>query len=114
MKTREIKLGFREENRDIFEAIRDSRKKVETRAATKRYQKIESGDLIKFICGKDYFEKKVKKVRLFKNIPKLLKKFKPDQINPKCKTKEELTKMYYSFPNYKEKIKKYGLIAFEL
>lgn len=44
-----MKLRFREVNRDIFEAIQDGSKKVETRAATVRYQKIKKGDYVMLI-----------------------------------------------------------------
>lgn len=109
-----LKLKFREVNRDIFEAIRSGRKKVETRAATDKYRLIKPGDKVVFICGKDKFEKAVRRAEVFKTISGLLKKYKVKQINPKLKSEKELREMYFSFPNYKEKIKKYGLIALEL
>ena len=43
----------------------------------------------------------------------MLKKYKIEEINPFVKSEEELKKMYYSFPNYKEKIIKFGLVAFK-
>ncbi|MEK7641031.1 MAG: ASCH domain-containing protein [Patescibacteria group bacterium] len=107
-------LKFRAVNRDTFEAIRDGKKKVETRAFTVKYKDIKTGDELIFSCGKDRFSKKVKKVKVFKSIADLMKKYEPSQINPKCKTVEELTAMYHSFPGYREKIKKSGLLAMEL
>ena len=107
-------LRFREIDRDSFDDIKAGRKKIETRAATKKYADIKAGDKIKIVCGKDSIEKKVKKVTIFKSIPSMLRKYKPDKINPKAKTKEELEKMYCSFPNYQEKIKEHGIIAMEL
>lgn len=107
-------LKVRSENRDIFEAIRDGQKKIETRAATDKYRKIKAGDKITFVCGKQVFTKQVKRVCLFKTIAALLKKYKVEQINPVLKSAKALREMYYSFPRYREKLKKYGLIVFEL
>lgn len=108
------RLRFREVNRDIFEAIRDGRKKIETRAATVRYQKIKKGDRVILVCGKDLFEKQVADMQIFRSIDALLKKYRVEQINPNVETEEELKKLYYSFPGYREKISKHGLIAIEL
>ena len=107
-------LRFRETNSDIFEAVRDGKKKVETRAATPKFTDIKIGDNIELICGKDKFVKSVKKVEIFKTVSELLKKNKVEEINPEIKSEKELEEMYLSFPDYEEKIKKYGLIAFEL
>lgn len=108
------KINFRQENIDIFESIKNGRKKIETRAATPKFIDIKVGDDIECICGKDTFVKKVKEVEIFKSIPDLLERYEVGDINPFLKTAEELKDMYYSFPDYKEKIDKYGLIAFEL
>ena len=109
-----LRLRFREVNRDIFDAIRDGRKKVETRAATVRYQKAKKGDHVILVCGKDIFEKHIADVHIFKSIDDILKKYKVQEINPNVETEEELRKLYYSFPGYREKIKKHGLVAIEL
>lgn len=87
-------LQIRVENKDIFEAIKTGKKKIETRAGTDKYIKIQVDDKLKFVCGKETFERSVTKIKLFKTISAILK--------------------VYSFPNYREKIKKHGLIAFEL
>lgn len=104
-------LKFRTANRDIFEAILSGTKKIETRAATQRYRKIKAGDKVELVCGKDRFEKRVKEVELFKSVSGMLRKHKVQEINPSVSSKEELEKIYYSFPKYREKIAKYGLIA---
>lgn len=109
-----IILRFRKINKDILGAIRSGKKKVETRAATERYRNIKAGDTAKLICGKDSFEMKVKKATTFKSITAVLKKYKPETINPKTHTAKEARDMWYSFPGYKDKIRKYGLIAVEL
>ncbi|MBU2036721.1 hypothetical protein KJ866_00725 [Patescibacteria group bacterium] len=107
-------LRFRAADREIFEAIKKGKKKVETRAATERYRKIKKGDKVCLVCGHEKFTKQVVAARVFPTITALLKKYWPNQINPKIKTEAELKKMVYGFPDYREKIKKYGLIAWKL
>ena len=114
MSSKIITLRFRAVNRDVFEAIHDGRKKVETRAATARYRSIKVGDTLRFVCGKDTFEKKAKHVKIFKSIISLLKQYRAEEINPFVKSEAELQNMYYSYPNYREKIKQFGIIAIEL
>lgn len=107
-------LRFRAVNRDIFRAIESGEKKIETRAATPRYQRIQAGDSVRLICGKNTFRKDVKKVRILRTIPAMLKIYRTKQINPSVSSAKELKALYYSFPGYREKIKKYGLVALEL
>ncbi|MCP6719656.1 MAG: hypothetical protein KJI71_05580 [Patescibacteria group bacterium] len=114
MGKKNTQLRFRAIDRDIFEAVREGRKKVETRAATTRFVNIEPGDTVKLVCGNDSFEKQVKRVEIFKTIDELLQRYKFKEINPLVSSEKELKEMYYSFSNYQEKIRKYGLIALEL
>lgn len=107
-------LRFRAVDREIFEAIKNGKKKVETRAATDKYQTISTGDTLRFVCGSSEFQKKVVARKKFNSIRELLGEYKPEDINPSIKTAEELEQMYYSFPGYREKIKKYGLFAWEI
>ncbi len=107
-------LQFRAINRDTFLAIRRGTKMIETRAATERYRNILKGDALIFVCGKTKFKKQVKRARKFSSISALLRAYKPRQINPKVKSAEELRVMYASFPGYREKIRKFGIIALEL
>jgi ASC-1-like (ASCH) protein len=101
--------------RPTFNALRDGEKKVETRAATKRYADIAKGDTLVFSCGKSKkFSKKVTKVEKFRSIGALYRKYKPHHIDPSWKTEAEGRKAWASFPNYTEKIKEYGLIAVTL
>lgn len=93
--------------------LRDGRKRIETRAATSKYQNIKGGETITFSCNGETFEKEVSKVTHFESIDALLKKYKPTDINPTRKTKEDITKMYHSFPGYEEKIKEFGIVAIE-
>ena len=105
---------FRAVNRDIFEAIREGKKKIETRARTEKFVTIRSGDMVTCICGEDSFEKRIKAVKSFKTIAEMLKEYAVREINPRVQSTRELEEMYDSFPGYSEKIQQYGLIAFEL
>ena len=107
-------LRLRSIHKGIFDVIESGKKKVETRAATPKYKKIKENDELVFWCGAQKCKKKVIRIRYFKSLAGLLKTYKPSEINPAVKTPDELRTMYYSFPGYKEKIKKYGLVAFEL
>lgn len=100
-------------NRNIFEALRTGAKKVETRAATYRYKNLQNGDKVSFLCAGERLEKEVVSVAHFDSIDSLLKKYKPTDINPDTETKEQLVKMYHSFPGYEEKIKEFGIVALE-
>ncbi len=97
-----------------FGAIKSRIKKVETRAATDKYRKIKTGDSLVFVCGKNKFERAVKSVKVFSNIDAMLKKYKIKEIMPNKKSRKELEEAYYSYPDYKEKIEKVGLVAWIL
>jgi len=114
MENKTTQLRFRKTDRNIFEAIKKNRKKVETRAAFPRFINIKPGDDVRLVCGKDSFKRKVKNARVFKTISAVLKKYKVEEINPSARSKKELEDMYDSFPDYRAKIKKYGLIVLEL
>lgn len=113
-KPKKYVFRFRAINKDIFEAIKDGKKKVETRAATEKYRNIKVGDIVVLFCGSKKFEKEVLSAKVYKTIRSMLKVYKPKEINPRTKTESELIDTYYSFPDYREKIKKFGLIALEL
>jgi len=107
-------LRFRSQDKHIFDFIKNGKKTVETRANTARYAHIKPGDILKFMCGKYFFEKSVKAVRKFKTIKELTESYLVQSINPLVNSKEELAKMYKSFPGYEEKIQQFGIIAMEL
>ena len=114
MKNKKYILRIRSADKDIFDAIRNGKKKIETRAATIKYQKIKKGDDVILICGKSKLQKKIAHAHIYKTITDLLKKYTPQDIHQNLKSQEELEKLYYSFPGYQEKIKQHGLIALEL
>lgn len=107
-------LRFNKKNRDIFEALRDGRKRVETRAATAKYADIKAGETVSFSCDGETFTRAITSVRHFSSVAALLKKYAVSDIHPPSKTAEELKAVYASFPGYTEKIREHGLIAMEL
>jgi ASC-1-like (ASCH) protein len=114
MPTKTHILRFRSINRDIFDAIVSGEKKLETRAATEKYADIKPGDAAVIKCGTKSARKTIVKVEKFKSIGALLKRYVPQQINPKTHTAKEARDMWYSFPAYKEKIRRYGLVVLHL
>jgi len=107
-------LKIRKADGEFLDLIRSGRKTIETRAATKKYQKIKVGDLLRFVCGKKIVEKKVSEIQHFKTIDILLKRLDLGKIMPHVSSLEQAKQIWFSFPNYKEKIQKYGLLAFKL
>ncbi|MCL4403801.1 hypothetical protein M1432_00385 [Patescibacteria group bacterium] len=107
-------LRFRAINKDIWLAIKAGRKKIETRAATVKYENIQAGDKIEFVCGKGRFSKTAKRVVVYKSIAAIVRAYGFKAINPKVDSAKELRELYYTFPGYRDKIKKKGLIAIEL
>lgn len=108
---KKIVLRFRAENAVFFRDIRTGRKKVETRAATVRYRNITAGDRIEFVCGEEGFSRTVKSATIFKDFKGLLKKYHMTDITPGIKSLEEFKHAYYGYPGYREKLKKFGIIA---
>lgn len=107
-------LVIREVDRQIFDQIKSGKKDVETRAAIEKYQKVRAGDVLVFVCGQDRLERKVTRVSHFKDIDSLVSQYDLERIMPAAATLEKAKAIWYSFPNYKAKIKQFGLIAFEL
>ena len=87
---------------------------METRAAAPKYRKIKVGDILVFTCGADRLEKQVAAVQHCATIKDLLAKIDLKEIMPGVSLAAEAKKIWYSFPNYREKIKKYGLVAWWL
>src|SRR5690349_148874 len=107
-------LRLRKTDTEIFNDIRTGRKSVETRAATKRYLPVAAGDTLTFVCGKDRFTKTITKRFHWKSITAMLKEVPFQKIMPSVGSVENLKKAYASYPGYKEKLRKYGLLGFKL
>lgn len=109
-----ITVRFREVDRDKFEDIIAGRKTIETRAATEKYQNIESGDTLTAICGKNRIEKVISAVKFYKTPDALIDDLGYTEILPTAVSREEAIEIYYTFPGYREKIKEGGLVALHL
>jgi ASC-1-like (ASCH) protein len=116
-KRQEVKkwtLPIRAQDKNIFDAIKKGEKIIETRVGGKKYEGVKIGDTLIFSCNGKKFEQEVLKTSKFKTISALVKKYPFKLINPFVKSVSELTKMYESFPGYKDRIKQDGILAFEL
>jgi ASC-1-like (ASCH) protein len=107
-------LRFNKINYPTFENIKKSIKKVETRAYTVKYFSIKAGDTLVLVCDKERIEKRVKKVTHFKTLKALFNKYKIKDVMPEISSFKEAEAVYYQYPGYKEKIKKFGILAFEI
>lgn len=107
-------LRFRAVDKKNFDEVKNGSKPIETRAATVKYQPIEVGDILLFVCGKERLEKKIIKKRHFPSIDAMIKKIPYKEIMPSVKSVEEMKKAYSSYSGYDEKIKEFGIFAFEL
>lgn len=107
-------LRFAAVNKRNLDAIRTGLKTVETRAATKKYRYIKSGDILALVCGRQKLEKKVLRARHFKTIDGLFRSIPMKKINPFVKSVKEAKETYYGYSGYREKIRKFGLVAFDL
>lgn len=107
-------LPFRSADRPLFESLLDGRKKVETRAGSPAYLKIEPGDYLVFTSGQDRVEKKVLTVRHYPSVGQLLTEITWSEIMPLAKSPQEVEAIYNSFPGYKGRLQKFGILAFEL
>jgi len=105
-------LRIRKVDKIVFDFIKNKKKTIETRAATDKFRKIEKGDILVIVYNNKRLEKQIKRVELFESVDKMLKKINFKKVMPFVNSIDEMKKVYYSFPGYKEKIKKVGLIAF--
>jgi ASC-1-like (ASCH) protein len=107
-------LPFLEENRNTFNLIKEGKKTIETRAGCPQYLKIDEGDIIEFSCGDDKIFKQVKKILHYKNLEELFAVYQPQDIDPEVSSYSEMRKRYLGFPDYEQRINKYGILVFEL
>lgn len=107
-------LRIRAEDRIVFNQIKSGRKKVETRALGGRFDKVFRGDILLFLCGKSRLKKPVRKVLKFRSIKAMLKEINSQRIWPHLKhpSLKEIEEIYHTYPDYKERIQKHGLVAF--
>lgn len=107
-------LKFNVIDKNNFLEIKDGLKVVETRAASRKYREIKKGDMLIIVCGKQHLERRVKRVRIFTSIGAMVKVIPRHKIMPSVASMAEMRQIYYDYPNYREKLKKYGVIAFDI
>lgn len=107
-------LTIRGTDRQFFELIKFGEKTIETRAATDKYRRIKAKDILIFKCGKNKLEKAVTRVHHFRTIEDLAGSLDLRKIMPFVSSIKQAKLVWYSFPGYQEKIRKYGLVAFEI
>ncbi|HUD81198.1 MAG TPA: hypothetical protein VMR08_01030 [Patescibacteria group bacterium] len=108
------RVVFREVDRDKYNEVVQGLKTIETRAATVKFKDIAAGDKLNFVCGKDVFEKTIASVRHYSSIDEMLAELPYKKILPSAKNRADVYEIYWSFPNYREKIESCGLMAFLL
>lgn len=112
MKT--MTLRFRAKDNAGFNLIKGRIKTIETRAATAKYKNLKAGDIVIIVCGKNKIVKKIKRVRYFQNIVSMLRAIPYRKINPCFSSIAAAEKVYFGYSGYREKIKKFGLVALDL
>jgi|SRR3989344_6972119 len=106
-------LKFRQIDKQGFDDIKSGIKSVETRANTVKYQSIKVGDTLTFVCEGDKFSKTVAKVYHWSDIDEMVKEIPFKKIMPNIESVDAMKKAYYSYPDYEQKIKDFGIIGFE-
>jgi ASC-1-like (ASCH) protein len=107
-------LVFAKTDKHHFDAILRGAKTVETRAGSPMYQKIQAGDTLILKCNGRVAERTVKAVRRFKDVADIYSSAEFSKVAPDVTSIEEAEKMYYGFTGYRERIAKYGILAFYL
>jgi ASC-1-like (ASCH) protein len=98
--------------KDFFKEIKKWKKTVEGRSG-KLFYSFKKWDIITFKNWKQYITKKIIEVIRYKNLDDFLENEWIENCLPWINNKNIAKKIYLSLPWYKEKIKKYGIIAFK-
>lgn len=112
MKTHVVR--FRKADINNLEEVRDGLKQIETRAATPKYMAFEVGDELEFKCGSLKITKGIAKKYYWKDIDTMVREIPFKKIMPSVTSVDEMKKVYSSYPEYDEKIAKFGLVGFLL
>lgn len=102
------------ENNEIFAALLDGRKPIETRAATPKWQTVKPGDDLEMRCGSNSAAFSVTRVEHYPTIEDMFAEIPVSQIIPGIDSIDEARAVYYSFPGYKEMLAEWGILAFWL
>lgn len=111
----------------VYYELIEGGKTIETRAPDsenkeKDYGMISKGDILIFHPVDSFFKRidneEIKffagDVRKYNSIEEMLQYENLQKILPDVKSREDAIKVYNSFPGYKERIKKYGIVAIDL
>ena len=79
-----------------------------------KYHYLQPGDALLMLCGSDLVEKRIKKSLHFASVDQMLKQVDFKRILPSGRSVNDIQEIYSSFPGYKEKVRKFGLMAFEI
>lgn len=107
-------LRFRAIDKDNFDEVKGGTKSIETRAGTIKYQPIEVGDTLAFVCGQERFVKKISKKYHWANVDAMTEEVDFKEVMPSVGSIGEMKKIYATYPDYDNKIKKHGLFGFKL
>ena len=95
-----------------FSQLNSCKKTVEWRSG-KSFEYYKIGDVITFINWNKQISKKIANIIKYSSLEEYIENEWLENILPWIKTKEDAVKIYEWIPGYKEKIKKYGIIAFK-
>jgi ASC-1-like (ASCH) protein len=112
MKTHVVR--FRKVDMNNLEEVRDGLKLIETRAATPKYMAFEVGDQLEFKCASEKVSKKIVKKYHWRDVDSMVGEILFKKIMPSVSSVDEMKKVYSSYPEYDEKIARFGLVGFLL
>ena len=107
-------LRFRLVDKDNFDEVKDGLKRIETRAATVKYQPVAAGDTLTFVCGQERLVKRVARRYHWPSVDAMVREIDLKKVMPAVSSVEEMKRIYASYPGYTEKIREHGLLGFEL
>lgn len=107
-------LRFRAVDKDNFDEVRTGVKSIETRAGTVKYQPMEVGDTLTFVCGDEKLVKKITKRYHWSSVDAMVAEINFKKVMPNVGSVVEMKKVYSSYPDYDQKIREHGLLGFEL
>ena len=97
-----------------LEAIQEGTKTVEGRIYRGRYTKVAPGDKVCFLSGSIKVLCRVLSVNKYSKFEQMLEKEGVNRCLPGIYNTKEGIRIYYSFGNYKELEKQYGVVAFKI
>ncbi len=116
-----LKFASYKSPNDIFDAVRNGTKTLETRPNTPKYSKIKIHDILVCVSldNGETIEKEVLGVRVYKSIMEMSSSEDSNRIFPSAKSPEKLVNIFESFKrrwgkSYADKLEKYGVVVFQI